>query len=414
LLDAIRENEVMNGPLTGLKVVEIGVAMAGPYAAMTLADYGADVIKVERVDKGDDSRAWTPFFGEMSHYFASANRNKKSLAIDLKDPEGAAVLRRLISQADILIDNFRFGALERSGLGYESLRAENPKLIYCCISGFGASGPKAGEAANDLFMQAFSGGMSITGTPDSGPMRMGLSVCDIGAGMLGTIGILMALEHRHRTGLGQRVDTSLLEGQISMMSYHLTRYFASGEVPQPVGSGSLISVPYQAYRAADDWIVIAAFNHRMWVSFCDEVGRSEWVTDPRFDTPKARARNRDELVGLIGDVIARDNADVWERRLNARGVPATLVNSLDAVVEHEQVAAREMIVGFDTPQTGPMRMAGLPIKFSDTPGTLRSAPPQLGADTMSVLLEAGYEAEEIARLTKAGVLGCKNQGKEPA
>ncbi len=395
----------MKGPLEGLKVIEIGVAMAGPYCAMTLADYGAEVIKIERVGKGDDSRAWTPFFGEMSHYFASANRNKESLAVDMKDPKGVEILRKLIGDADIVIDNFRYGALARNGLDYESLAADNPRLIYCSISGFGASGPRAEDAANDLFMQAFSGGMSITGTPDSGPVRMGLSVCDIGAGMLGAIGILMAVENRHKTGKGQRVDTSLLEGQMSMMSYHLTRYFASGKVPQPVGSGSLLSVPYQAYLASDDWLVIAAFNHKMWLSFCDVVERPQWAIDPRFATPEARAGHRDELIELIGQLIAKNTAANWEDKLNARGVPATIVNKLDKVVAHEQVAARDMIVEMQSPSAGPIKMAGLPIKFSQTPGSLRSAPPALGAETRAVLARAGYSAAEIEHLAKTGTIG---------
>lgn len=394
----------MTLPLDGVKVIEIGVAMAGPWCAMTLGDYGADVIKVERIDRGDDSRAWTPFFGEMSHYFASANRNKRSLAVDLKTEEGVALMRRLIAGADVVIDNFRLGALARAGLDYESLAAENPRLVYCCISGFGTSGPLSGDAANDLFMQAFSGGMSITGTPDSGPMRMGLSVCDIGAGMLATIGILMALRHREASGRGQRVDTSLLEGQLSMLSYHLTRYFASGEVPGPVGSGSLLSVPYQAYRAQDDWIVIAAFNHKMWCGFCEVAGHPEWTGDARFATPQARATNRQALMDLIAAVIATDTAEVWEQRLTAKGVPATVVNRLDKVVRHPQVAACDMIVEMEAPGAGTLSMAGLPIKFSETPGALRRPPPQLGAGGHEVLAEAGLSEPEIAALIARGTI----------
>ena len=273
----------MTSPLSHIKVVEISVAMAGPFCGMMLADYGADVVKVERVGHGDDSRAWPPHFhGGMSHYYASANRNKRSIALDLKDAEGMAVARRLIEDADVLIDNYRFGALARAGLDYESLAAANPRLIYCAISGFGASGPRRDDPANDLFMQAFSGGMSITGEIGGGPMKMGLSVADIGAGLMGTIGIMMALEARHTTGRGQRVDTSLLEGQVSMLSYHLCRFFSTGRVPEPSGSGSATQIPYQAFKAADDWIVIAAFNQRMWGGFCSAVGCPDWERDPRF------------------------------------------------------------------------------------------------------------------------------------
>ena len=215
----------MAAPLSGLKVIEVGVAMAGPFCGMMLGDYGADVLKVERVALGDDSRHWPPYFeGKLGHYYASVNRNKRSIAVDLKNTEGAEILRRLIRDADVLVDNYRMGALARAGLDYESLSALNPRLIYCSISGFGASGPRQADPANDLFMQAFSGGMSITGEIGGGPVKMGISVADIGAGMLGTIGILMAVEARHRTGRGQRVDTSLLEGQVAMLSYHLARF----------------------------------------------------------------------------------------------------------------------------------------------------------------------------------------------
>ncbi len=309
----------MASPLNHIKVVEISVAMAGPFCGMMLADYGADVVKIERVGAGDDSRAWPPHFhGGMSHYFASANRNKRSVALDLKDQDGVAVARRLIEDADVLIDNYRFGALARAGLDYESLAAANPRLIYCSISGFGASGPRRDDPANDLFMQAFSGGMSITGEIGGGPMKMGLSVADIGAGMMGTVGVMMALEARHATGRGQRVDTSLLEGQVSMLSYHLCRYFSTGKVPEPSGSGSATQVPYQAFKAADDWIVIAAFNQRMWGGFCGAPGSAEWERDPRFADADARARHRDELLDLIGETLARQPAAALDRPAGRR------------------------------------------------------------------------------------------------
>ena len=396
----------MTSPLSHIKVVEISVAMAGPFCGMMLADYGADVVKVERVGVGDDSRAWPPLYhGEMSHYFASANRNKRSIALDLKSKEGVAVARRLIEGADVLIDNYRFGALARAGLDYEQLAGVNPGLIYCSISGFGATGPRRGDPANDLFMQAFSGGMSITGEIGGGPVKMGLSVADIGAGLMGAVGIMMALEARHRTGRGQRVDTSLLEGQVSMLSYHLCRYFSTGNIPEPSGSGSATQVPYQAFRAADDWIVIAAFNQRMWAGFCDAAGHPDWASDARFVDAAARSAHRVELLDLIGDCLARQPAQHWIDRLDAVGVPCTRVNRVDQMVEEEQVAAREMIAEIDVPELGRIKVAGLPIKLSETPGRIARHPPHLGEHTAEILRSLDYGAAETEALAASGAVG---------
>lgn len=406
----------MANPLSQIKVVEISVAMAGPFCGMMLGDYGAEVIKIERVGHGDDSRAWPPYFhGGMSHYFASANRNKRSVALDLKDPEGVEVVKRLIADADVVIDNYRYGALARAGLDYETLAAKNPRLIYCSISGFGASGPRRDQPANDLFMQAFSGGMSITGEIGGGPVKMGLSVADIGAGMLGAIGILMALENRHQTGRGQRVDTSLLEGQIAMLSYHLARYFANGLVPGPGGSGSQVGVPYQAFRSADDWLVVAAFNERMWQAFCSAVDKPEWANDPRFAKADNRAENRVLLIGMINETLAARPAREWVALLEAVGVPCTLVNRIDQIVTNDQVAARDMVVEMDVPELGRIKVAGLPLKFSDTPGRLERHPPHLGEHTYEVLGELGYDTATIDALAARGAVGLLNgQLKETA
>ncbi|MBP0495406.1 CaiB/BaiF CoA transferase family protein [Pararoseomonas indoligenes] len=403
----------MSGPLAGLRVVEVGVAMAGPYCAMTLGDFGAEVVKIERVGAGDDSRSWPPhFFGAMGYYYGSANRNKRSVALDLKTPEGAAVARRLIEGADILVDNYRIGALARAGLDWETLRAANPRLIYCSISGFGASGPRAEEPANDLFMQAYAGGMSITGEEGGGPVKMGMSVADIGAGMLATIGVMMAVEARHRTGRGQRVDTSLLEGQMSMLAHFVTRYFASDEVPGPSGSGALTSPTYRAYRASDDWIVISAFNQRMWRGLCAALDRPEWVADPRFADAALRVANRLELIDLIGAAVATRRVAEWEMLLRSNEVPCCPINRIDKVVAEEQVAARDMVMEIDLPGLGAMRMAGLPVKLSETPAAIGLPPPRLGQHTAEVMRGAGYADEEIEALARRGAIGLDEGWRE--
>lgn len=402
-----------DAPLKGIRVLEIGVAMAGPYCGMLLADYGADVIKVERVGHGDESRLWGPFFpGQLSHYFAAVNRDKRSLAVDLKRPDGVAIVRRLAEQADVVIDNFRLGALEQAGLGYETLSAVNPKLIYCSISGYGASGPRSGERANDVAMQAFAGGMSITGEPGRGPVKMSISVADIGAGMFGAIGILMALEARHRTGRGQRVDTSLLEGQIAMLSYHFTAYFASGRVPQRMGSSAQGLVPYQAFQAQDEWMVVAVFTDRMWRDLCHAVGRPEWGEDPRYNSPAQRMKNRAEIVAGLGEIFRQRPRAAWEELLRPAGIPCTPVNTIDEVVQDAQVQAREMIAQVTEPIAGAIRMAGLPVKLSETPGAVTTPPPQLGAQTAEILEALGFDRETIAHYVDLGIVGVPPKAAE--
>ncbi len=392
-------------PLVGLKVIEIGVAMAGPFCAMMLADYGADVIKIERIGKGDESCGWAPFFaGGVSHYFAAANRNKRSLEIDMKSREGVEIVKRLAANADVVIDNFRVGALDKLGLGYEALRAINPRLIYCSISGFGTNGPRAEDRANDVFMQAFAGNMSVTGEEGRGPVKAGISVADIGGALYGTIGILMAVEARHRTGLGQRVDTSLLEGQISMLSYHLTYFFATGRPPVRRGTAMQLSVAYRAFEASDDWVVVAAFTDRMWQGVCRAIGRAEWLDDPRYQTSADRAALREELVPMLQEAFRTRSVAEWIELLSAEGVPCTAVNSIDKVVVDPQVLARDMVSCVEHPTAGVVRMAGLPVKLSQNPGAVRSAAPLLGEHSDAILKEAGYSADEISWLRSNGVI----------
>lgn len=398
----------MAGPLEGIKVVEIGVAMAGPFCAMTLGDYGAEVIKIERVGIGDDSRQWGHGFhdGALGDYYASANRNKRGIAVDLKNPEGIALVRRLIDEADVLVDNYRLGALARAGLDYEQLRVSNPGLIYCSITGFGATGPLSDRPANDLFMQAYSGVMSLTGEADRGPVKIGPSVCDVTAGMVATIGVLLALEARRRTGRGQRVDTSLLEGQISMLGQHLTRFFVTGKVPERTGSAGLSGSPtYRAYEASDGWIVIACFNDRMFRDLCAALDQPAWLDDPRFATEPSRRGHSDLLVAAIASLLAQRPTKWWLDCFDAAGVPCSPINTLDRLVDEAQLQARECLIDIELPGLGSMRMGGLPIKLSDTPGSVTRHPPRLGQHTASVLEELGLTDDQIAQLVERGVIG---------
>jgi crotonobetainyl-CoA:carnitine CoA-transferase CaiB-like acyl-CoA transferase len=393
-------------PLAGIKVIEVGVAMAGPFCGMTLGDYGAEVVKIERIGEGDETRHWPPYFpGAVGYYFAAANRNKRSLSIDLKQAEGIDILRQLAAGADVLIDNFRVGALDALGIGYDALAAINPRLIYCGISGFGTSGPRKHDRANDIFMQAFSGNMSITGEEGRGPVKAGISVADVGAGMFGVIGVLLALQARQGSGRGQRVDTSLMEGQLAMLSYHLTSYFATGRPPVRRGAASQLSVPYQAFQATDDWVVVAAFTQRMWQGVCNAIERPEWVADERFCSSDQRAANRAILIPMLAAVFATATVEEWVTRLSAQGVPCTSVNSIDQVVKDEQVAARDMIVEIEHPTAGKIRMAGLPVKLSANPGSVRRHAPLLGEHSAEVLRELGFSEDRIGALLATGVVG---------
>jgi formyl-CoA transferase/CoA:oxalate CoA-transferase len=395
-------------PLAGLKVVEIGVAMAGPYCGMMLADYGANVIKVERTDQGDESRNWAPFFeGRLSHYFAAVNRNKRSLAVDLKSTQGRTIVEKLALEADVLIDNFRPGVLEGLGLGYETLHERNPRLIYCSITGYGATGPLKDERANDVAMQAYAGGMSITGEAGRGPVKMGISVADIGAGMFATQGVLLALHMRNATGKGQRVDTSLLEGQIAMLSYHYTAYFASGKPPERKGSSAQGLVPYQAFEASDGWMVVAVFTDRMWRDLCGAIGKPQWGEDPRFDTPQQRMVNRDTIIAALSEIFAREPISRWRAQLTPLGIPCTPVQRIDQVVEEDQVRARDMIVEVETTGSGTLRLPGVPIKFSDAAGSVRTGPPRLGEHSRQIVRELGYEDADVERLESAGIIATR-------
>jgi crotonobetainyl-CoA:carnitine CoA-transferase CaiB-like acyl-CoA transferase len=396
----------VTGPLEGIKVVEVGNAMAAPFCGMLLGDYGADVIKIERVGAGDDSRGWPPYFyGRLSHYYAAANRNKRCVALDLKSAAGVDIAKRLIARADVLLENYRVGALERAGLGYEAMADLNPRLIYCSVSGFGREGPRREERANDLMMQAFAGSMSVTGEYGGPPVRMGTSVADIGAGLFATVGILSALESRHRSGRGQHVTTSLLQGQLAVLSYQLTSYFATGVPPIAYGAGAGLGVPYGAFPTADDPIIIAAFNDTMWRRLCAVLSHPEWADDPRFVDSAHRVQHRDLLLGLVTEVLEAKPSAEWLAILQDAGVPCAPINRIDQVVVDPQVRSGGMIAEMDVPDVGPVSFAAPPIGLSETPGEITLPPPRLGEHTRPILRDLGFDDAEVDRLAADGVVG---------
>jgi crotonobetainyl-CoA:carnitine CoA-transferase CaiB-like acyl-CoA transferase len=287
-------------------------------------------------------------------------------------------------------------------------------LIYCSISGYGASGPLASERANDVAIQAFSGGMSLTGEPGGGPLKMGISVADIGAGMFGAIGVLMALEARHRTARGQRVDTSLLEGQVAMLSYHFASFFSTGKAPRAMGSSAQGLVPYQAFRAQDQWMVVAVFTDRMWRDLCDVIEKPQWACDPRFDSPAHRKSNRSEIIPVLDQVFRELPFEHWRARFSRVGIPCTPVNSIDQVAQAEQVLARDLFVEVKHPEVGAMRLAGLPVKFTETPGRVDRPPPLLGEHTAAILAGVGYAPDTIAALAASGVVATAEPSTETA
>lgn len=394
----------MAGALDGIRVLELSRHLAGPFAAMTLADLGADVIKVEPPGRGDDTRGYPPFWNGVSCYYLSANRNKRSITLNLQPEEGQEVAKKLIAESDILIHNFRSGTMERWGLGYDQLRELNPRLIFCAISAVGSDGPDRDRAGVDLLMQAYGGLMSITGESGRPPVRVGTSLVDLTAGANAVQGILAALYVRERTGQGQRIESSLLEGQVSWLTYHAVSYFATGAVPERLGSSHASVAPYGAFPTSDGFLLVAVASDALWRRFCDAIKRRDLLEEPRFVTNALRCSNRDDLTEVLNSILSQNTAESWAARMDAAGVPCSPVNSIDTVLNLPQVAHRNMIVDVPRDDIPDLRLPGVAIKMSDTPGSVRTPPPDLGQHTDEVLVAAGFDKDAIERFRESGVV----------
>jgi len=394
----------MNAPLEDIRVVDLSRFLAGPFCTQLLADYGADVVTIE----SPRGRELAAPGGRDSYFFLSAHRGKRSLALDLRREEGRDVLARLLERADVLVENFRPGVLAALGFAPAELLARHPRLVVCSISGFGATGPYAERPGFDPIAQAMSGLMSLTGTAESGPTRVGIAISDLLAGIFGAHGIQLALLARGRTGRGQLVDTSLLEATIGVLSWGAGMYFESGKSPGPAGHHHPLTAPAGRFRARDGFLVVAAATDAIFDRLALALGRSEWVLDERFQGVPARMRNRPALFAALEEVFATDDVAHWVEKLNAAGVPAGPVLGLADVFADPQVLAREMLVRLPHPERETFLTTGLPVKLSETPGAIRRAPPLHGEHTATVLAEAGYGEAEIERLANEGVIGVRS------
>ena len=394
------------GPLAGLKVIELAHIMAGPACGLMLADMGADVIKVEKVPGGDDSRRFLPpdIDGE-SAAFMMMNRNKRGIAVNLKEPGGKKVIKRLFKTADVVIENYRIDTMDKLGLGYDDLIKENPGLIYCAISGFGRTGPYAERGGFDLITQGMSGLMSITGEgPGRPPVKMGAPITDITAGILGAMAVSAAYAHKLKTGEGQKIDTSLFEAGIVHTYWQSAIGLATGVAPGPMGSAHPLNGPYQAFQTTDGWITLGAANQKNWLRMLDVLDAPEIADDPRFAENSDRMTYLKELEDLLGAIFAKHSTEDWLARLDAAGVPAGPVLNVNEMHKDPQTVARDMVVEVDHAQVGPVKTLGIPVKFSETPGQVTSSAPVYGQHTREVLSEYGFDEGEIDTLVSAGAV----------
>ena len=397
----------MKGALEGVKVVELAQIMAGPTCGMLLADMGADVIKVEKLPGGDDTRSYSePHVKGESAAFMMLNRGKRGIAVNLKTAGGLEVVKRLLADADVVTENYRKGTLEKLGLGYDVLQALNPRLVYCAISGYGRTGPYADKGGFDLIAQGFAGLMSITGEPGGPPVKSGTPVADINAGIFAALGIVSALLARERTGRGQMVETSLMEAGIQQTYWQAAIYFATGVNPGPSGSAHILTAPYQAFPTSDGWINLGGANQSNWERIVKAIGMPELAADPRGAPTTDRMRNLAALTPLLGDALRKKPSAHWITEFEAAGVPVGPVNRIGDMLDDPQVKARDMVVETEHPKAGRVKGIGHPIKFTDTPGGSRRPAPLLGEHTREVLAGLGYSAAEIDALARDGAVRC--------
>ncbi len=395
----------MPGPLEGIKVLDLTRVLAGPYATMILSDLGADVIKIEQPEIGDESRNFGPFKNGFSLYFMSVNRGKRSITLDLKTDRGKDIFKQLVKQSDILVENFRPGTMKKLGLDYETLAAEHPALIYAACSGFGQTGPFAEKGAYDMIIQGMGGIISITGEPDGPPVRVGTSISDITAALFTTIGILSALHNRNSTGKGQLVDVAMLDSLVAVLESAIVRYFATDEIPQPLGSRHPAITPFEAFKSADGHIIIAIGNDTLWAKFCEHVDQKNLISDPRFSTNVERTANHSELFPILSEIMRQRTTDEWIDALENIGVPCGPINTIDKVVNHPQVQARDMITQVIHQMTGAVEVPGLPIKLSDTPGDVDIPAPNLGEHTVEILTDVlKMSTDEVKQLKQERII----------
>jgi len=396
-----------NNLLEDVRVIDLTRVLAGPYCTMMLGDLGADIIKIEVPGRGDDTRHWGPPFtkGGESAYYLSANRNKRSLTLNLKSEQGLEILKKLIAKGDVLVDNFKVGTLSRWGLDYDTLQQIRPGLIYCTVTGYGYTGPYRYRPGYDLIVQATGGFMSITGPENGDPSRAGVAIADISTGMFAANAILAALYSRERTGDGQRIDMSLLDCQVALLSYAATNYFVSGSITERLGNAHPNIVPYQSFKARDIHFVLAIGNDKQWETFCKVVNRNELINDDKFSTNAARVTNRKLLVGKLNRLFTTQNAKYWVDIFDEVGLASGPINEMDKVFENEQVKSREMYIELPHPIDNKVSILNSPIKIPTAPATIHKAPPTLGEHTEEILQEMiGIDGDTIAKLRDKGVL----------
>ena len=395
----------MAKPLDGLKVIDLTRVLAGPFSTMLLADMGADVIKIENPKGGDDSRAFGPFKNGLSAYYVSLNRSKRSITLNLKEERARGILKKLVEKADVLVENYKPGTMKKLGLDYDVLKTVNPRLIYAASSGYGQTGPYSSKAAYDLILQGMSGFMSITGFDAEHPVKAGSSIADVFAGVFTTVGVLAALEHRNKTGLGQIVDVAMMDCMISTLENAVAAFDCSGIPPLPIGNVHRSIAPFASFPTSDGLINVCAGNDELWRRFCDIVGMNKYTTDERFADNRARVENFRELSKIIAEHTAKRTTDEWINALDAVQVPCGPIMNIEQVVKDPQVKARNMIVELEHPEVGKFMVPGVPIRFSDTPAMIKSFAPALGEHNFEVYGELlDISREEVEALHNDGVI----------